>query len=179
MIDTPIEELRCSYRPDDINVLFVGESPPAGNTFFYRANSNLLHYTQKAFSEAFAKVFASGEDFLNFFEEVGCYVEDLCLSPVNHMNKVERKRHRVKNIEPLAIRIRTISPKAIVIVMRAIEDSVRQAVQQSHLNSVQVYSLPFPAFSSKNKQCYMTELVEVLHKLLKANILPEISYNEQ
>jgi hypothetical protein len=40
-IDSSLESLRQSYRPQQVRVLFVGESPPAGGTFFYRANSNL------------------------------------------------------------------------------------------------------------------------------------------
>jgi hypothetical protein len=39
------EVLRGRYRPDVIRVLLVGESPPAGGTFFYAANYNLYRAT--------------------------------------------------------------------------------------------------------------------------------------
>jgi hypothetical protein len=79
------EELRLSYKPDKVRLLFVDESRPAGTTFFYRANSNLYRYTRQAFSN----VFQFGDDpqfsFLAFFKRLGCYLDDLCLRPANKM----------------------------------------------------------------------------------------------
>lgn len=46
------ERLRARYRPERIVALFVGQSPPAGGTFFYFANSNLYRHTERAFREA-------------------------------------------------------------------------------------------------------------------------------
>ena len=46
------EELRRRYRPETVRALFVGESPPAGGTFFYAANSNLYRFTEQAFRAA-------------------------------------------------------------------------------------------------------------------------------
>jgi hypothetical protein len=43
------ETLRMRYRPEKIATLMVGESRPAGGTFFYRANSNLFYATRQAF----------------------------------------------------------------------------------------------------------------------------------
>ena len=68
------EELRHSYKPDQIQVLFVGESPPAGATFFYAGNSNLARYTQDAFAEVFGMTFDSAESFLDYFRCAGCYL---------------------------------------------------------------------------------------------------------
>ena len=42
-----IEKLRQSFRPEDIKALFVGESAPAGDTFFYRGNSQMFRYMKK------------------------------------------------------------------------------------------------------------------------------------
>ncbi len=43
------EELRLRYRPKKVGVLLVAESRPAGGTFFYAGNSNLVRYTEQAF----------------------------------------------------------------------------------------------------------------------------------
>ena len=75
------EELRKSYKPDKVKILFVGESPPAGGTFFYNANSNLYRNTKKAFEIALEKEWSY--DFLSDFKKMGCYLVDLCLIPVN------------------------------------------------------------------------------------------------
>lgn len=41
--------MRESFRPADVKILFIGESPPAGGALFYAANSNLFRYTNAAF----------------------------------------------------------------------------------------------------------------------------------
>lgn len=71
------ERRRRRYKPDDIRVLFIGESPPAGGTFFYYANSNLYDATRAAF-EAALPALRKESDFLDAFKRLGCYVEDLC-----------------------------------------------------------------------------------------------------
>jgi len=39
---TDLDKLRLRYRPDKISVLFVGESPPAGGTFFYKSSPTCI-----------------------------------------------------------------------------------------------------------------------------------------
>lgn len=41
-----VEELRRKYRPDKVLALFVGESAPAGGTFFYAGNSQMYRYVR-------------------------------------------------------------------------------------------------------------------------------------
>ena len=80
-----IESLRHLHKPAQIRWLFVGESPPAGGTFFYRADSNLFRYTRQAFSAAYEIDFNNGAEFLTFFQPQGCYLIDLCEEPINHI----------------------------------------------------------------------------------------------
>ena len=77
------EILRSRYRPAAIKVLFVGESPPAGGTFFYLGNSILARHTQRAFQEVYRAKFTGPCEFLTAFAGLGCFLDDLCLSPVN------------------------------------------------------------------------------------------------
>jgi hypothetical protein len=72
----PLEHLRLYYRPPEVRVLFVGESPPAGGTFFYAADSGLYRATRDAFYEAIPE--ARSGKFLERFAAYGCYLEDLC-----------------------------------------------------------------------------------------------------
>lgn len=160
--DTLRERLRHSYRPDNVRILFVGESPPAGDTFFYEANSVLFHHTQEAFTRAFDRSFASGKDFLDFFRSQGCYLEDLSLVALNRASVIKRRRHRTKGINSLAKRIRAASPATVIVVMRAIRAQVNQAVQQAGI-AASIYFLPFPAFG--HKQEYVKKLTNILREL--------------
>jgi hypothetical protein len=72
-------------------VLFVGESPPAGGAFFYRANSKLYDATREAFETA-TPALRREDDVLAAFQRLGCYLDDLCLAPVNHVDMRDPKR---------------------------------------------------------------------------------------
>ena len=155
-----IEAVRARFKPEPIRVLFVGESPPAGGTFFYNANSNLYRYTEEAFAAAFGRQFGSGEEFLKFFAGLGCYLDDLCTVPVNHLDKGERELQRTAGIASLSARLRATSPQAVVVVMKAIEPHVQQAADQTGLGQIPVFALPFPALGNQRK--YVAGLAETL-----------------
>jgi hypothetical protein len=165
-----LQEIRERYWPAPIRVLFVGESPPAGGTFFYRGDSNLARYTRAAFSNVYGEEFETGESFLRFFQSLGCYLDDLCLDPVNHLSKSERKRARSRHVPGLGVRLREIAPEAIVVVMKEISPHVQLAASQAGLTDVVYYSLPFPALGNQHR--YTSKLVGVLRELKDADILP-------
>ena len=71
------QALRESFKPDDIKVLFVAESPPINDTFFYSAKSGLYGYTKQVFYEFFKKEIDPYNGFLDFFQSKGCYLDDL------------------------------------------------------------------------------------------------------
>lgn len=141
---TTNERLRQRYRPDDVRVLFVGESPPAGGTFFYRANSKLFDATREAFEAALPRL-RREEDFLSAFQRLGCYLDDLCLEPVNDLDIRDPKRlaERDRGVGPLARRMQALDPLLVCVVMKAIADDVGRASSRSGLDIEQI-ALPFP-----------------------------------
>ena len=72
------EAIRKAYQPKDIRLLFVGESRPESGKFFY-LGSPMTTYTQRAFETTFSLVFETADRFLRFFQEKGCYLDDLSL----------------------------------------------------------------------------------------------------
>jgi len=52
MTETTIEAIRTSYRPKRIATLFVGESAPASDRFFYVGNTPLARHVERAMNEA-------------------------------------------------------------------------------------------------------------------------------
>ena len=55
------EELRRRYQPKEVKVLFIGESPPARGTFFYKGDSPLFTHTQSMFEIRYAALTAFHE----------------------------------------------------------------------------------------------------------------------
>lgn len=172
VVDKQAQTEREKYKPKKINVLFVGESPPAGGTFFYFANSNLYRCINHAFNQVYNNRCGDGEQFLKFFCNHQCYLDDLCLQPVNDKSDSERSRFRLEGVDPLSQRIKSMQPRAVVIVMRAIESEVRTAVDNSGLKSIVIRTTTFPSFSDANKKNCVSDTVSVLNELINLKILP-------
>lgn len=85
------ERTRGQYQLDELRVLFIGESPPTGGTFFYDADSLLYRATRDAFVSAMPQL-AVRDDFLDTFRQMGCYLEDLSLEPIDIVKSWRRAR---------------------------------------------------------------------------------------
>jgi hypothetical protein len=144
-----------------MRVMFVGESPPSGGTFFYAANSNLYTATEEAFRAAIPTL--DDEDFLGQFRRMGCYLDDLCLEPVNNLDFRDplRVAARVEGQERLAEHIRVWRPRAIVAVMIAIADNVSRAVREAGQETVPQSVLPFPGRKA-HRDRYVAELIALV-----------------
>ena len=164
------EQLRRQFLPEDLRVLFVGESRPAGGTFFYAGNTHLCRYMEQAFAASLGRHFASLSEFREFFRSLGCYLDDLCLIPVNSLSRADRRDAHGAGIDALATRIREFEPRAIVSVMKATEPHVRRAMTKSRVRA-DFYSLPFPASGHQTR--YVVELTSVVSALKASRVLLE------
>lgn len=155
------ESLRLRYRPRDIRVLFVGESPPSNGTFFYAEDSNLWRYTREAFARIYGDRARNG--FCSFFCSFGCYLEDLCHEPVNQLRDGVRRRRCEAGVMRLASGIKRASPLAVIGVKSSISPQVIAAVHLSELPEVKTFSLPFPGCGHQNE--YVGLLAEIISEL--------------
>jgi hypothetical protein len=143
------------FRPQRIVTLFVGESPPHGGTFFYKADSILY----RAMKEAFA----GSDNFLAEFKARGFFLEDLVHEPVNRIKDTGlRNEMRLKAVTGLAVRMADYRPAAVVAVMCAIEPMVADAIREVGLG-VPLYTTPFPG--RYHRRQFMDEMTEIIPKL--------------
>jgi hypothetical protein len=168
-LQVDLEELRRAYRPPQMKILFVGESPPAGGTFFYKGDSGLARYTKLAFQRAYGLSDLAMDDFLHGFKAAGCYLDDLCLEPVNRMGWSDRRAAWKRAVDPMASRLREYSPSLIVPILRSIENIVRQAAERSGFSERLRGALPYPGMG--NHVRYVAELSRLLVELREASIL--------
>jgi hypothetical protein len=112
------ERTRRTYTPEELRVLFIGESPPSGGTFFYDANSILYFATREAFLTAAPRL-ATRASFLDTFQQLGCYLEDLSLRPIDKLPKPEKRRARETAVPTLAGRLKGLAPRLVVVVAGA------------------------------------------------------------
>jgi hypothetical protein len=164
-----LETLRSSYRPPEVGVLFVGESPPAGGTFFYAADSGLYRATRDAFYDAIPEL--RGGDFLQQFATAGCYLEDLCRAPVNHLSASDRLNARRLAEEILAASLRDLQPRAIVVLLKAIVPNVARAATLAGIADVERHAVTYPSRWHKHRVAYRIELAELVRDFVLRGIL--------
>lgn len=168
-MQTNLERIRRNYRPESIRVLFIGESPPYNGTFFYMDTPTptfLLRYTMDAFEEVYHQKWQEPTSFLCFFQSQGCYLDDLCHEPINHLGKKPRLAERKGAIQPLSERIKDMKPSSIVVVMKGIEKYVTQATGNAPIPQ---YILSFPSHGHQIK--YKEGLVKILRMLLNQGLI--------
>ena len=155
------ERLQLSFRPERVRLLFVGESPPAGGTYFYLANSDLYRATRSAFEQARSQW--KDTDFLEAFKASGCYLTDLCKMPVNHLETPVREIARDQAVAALSKEIKTCAPEAVIVVMKGIRRQVHAAMNAAGLGATPLFALPFPG-RPKHKEAFVNGLVEILKR---------------
>lgn len=141
-----MERQRQRHRPAATTLLLVGESPPAGGTFFYNGNSRLFFEAKKAFEQTLAHSFPDAGEFLHFFQESGCFLIDLCATPVNRLPAPERREARRDAVTGLSNRLAALRPTTILPVALAIEKHVRDAALLAGLEARVRPAAPFPSF---------------------------------
>ena len=153
-----VEKVRQSFKPEKVSILFIGESAPASGSFFYTGDS-LCTYTKEAFAMAFPElIFPTSDDFLQFFQNAGCYLDDLSLVPVNDRNADERKRMQLEGMSSLAKRIAGYQPNAIICMLkdREFQTIIKEAIRRAGLENIPIRVTPFGGFGNQGK--YREEL---------------------
>jgi hypothetical protein len=143
MTESETERLRLQYRPERITVLFVGEAPPASDSFFYRGNSGLTKYMRDALGGPKGDI-----EFLNWFKARGWYLDDLVTTPIEDLRS-RRKQCREAR-ESLAARIAEYQPVSIVCLLKSISDDVEIAASKAN-SKAPIYTVPFAGQSHQTK----------------------------
>lgn len=152
------ENLRNHYKPNKVEVLFVGESRPQGGNFFYQGDSALYRETKKAFDEFFEEDIFT----LNRFKNWNCWLYDISESPVNGLSDYERKALIHLNIPKLNDTISKLKPKTIIICKKKfVEPEIRGSIiMENYCEGESIFFLPFPGYGNQKK--YRECLVRVL-----------------
>jgi len=159
------EEMREEYKPKKVKLLLVGESPPKDGVFFYGSSQKcqMTTYTSQAFELAFNEKFKNIQEFLQFFKDKNCFLDDLCTEPVDKEDNNARNKKLQKSIPTFANKLRKINPEIIVIALMKIEQYVASAIKISKMNSQPtVYTLPFAGYGHQKK--FKNKFVKILGK---------------
>ncbi len=163
------EALRRSFLPPQVRVLFAGESPPAGGTFFYAGDSGLYRATRDAFYDAMPEL--RGGKFLQQFSQLGCYLDDLCHEPVNHLNAAERLNERRAGEIRFAQTLRDLQPRVIVILLKAIAPNISRAATAAGLADVEQHVVTYPSRWHRHRVAFCQELRALVRDFTRRGVL--------
>jgi hypothetical protein len=164
----PIEAIRRQYRPEFVNVLFVGESASEDGSFFYLGDG-LAEHTAQAFSRVYGET-TDMSRFLERFQGNEFYLDDLCLVAVDRLSPPCREEVRIHSVPDLAKRLAAASPNVVVTVSEAIHPRVVEAMEAAGLSGIPAYVLPYPSGGSERN--YVEGLVEILANLKEGGVIP-------
>jgi hypothetical protein len=156
------ERLRRSFLPLRVQLLFIGESPPASGRFFYSADSGLYRAMRAAFRIADVKI--DDENFLATFRARGCYLTDLSHEPVDHLDPPLRRAMRSNGEKFLAREITRLQPGIIAPVLRSIAGNVENAVARANWQGP-ILQFPYPGRWSRHREAFIEDLVPVIRRL--------------
>ncbi len=158
---SPQEILRLEHRPTKVRILFVGESPPHSGRFFYERNSGLYRAVRDAFRVVEPTL--GDDNFLAAFRDAGCYLIDLCLSPVDQLDRKSRLKMCVRNEASLGRQIEALAPESIITVVRSIRRNVDAAILRTGWKG-NVVDLPYPGRWVHNRKEFIKLLVRELKR---------------
>ena len=167
------KEISSQFRPKIIKVLFIGESPPAKERFFFflAPNADLYNFTKQAFEIAFKDCAIDPNNFLNFFKNLGCFLDDLCENPINHLDDFTKDKKRIASISSLATRIKEYNPVVIIAIMKKIRNHITKAINISGIKPKHTFFLGYPTRKKEYIDNYIYGLSEILKSLRTEKIL--------
>jgi hypothetical protein len=160
------EKLRQSFRPPHIQLLFIGESPPASGRFFYSADSGLYRAMRMAFQTVGAGI--DDENFLATFQRRGCYLTDLCHEPVDHLDPDQRRALRTAGEKDLARQLKRLRPAMIAPVLRSIATNVENAASLAGWQG-RIVQFPYPGRWRRHREAFIQALVPIVQHLENAS----------
>jgi hypothetical protein len=165
------EALRRRFRPRNVRVLFVGESPPASGRFFYRRDSGLYRAMRKLFEKADPSV--SDENFLQKFQACGCYLVDLCGEPVDKLEPKARRAAHAAGERFLRQKIGRLQPEAIVSLARSIRPIICSAAAAANWPGP-IVDVPYPGRWVHHIRVFTARLLPLAKRILQSAIDPAI-----
>jgi hypothetical protein len=156
------EKLRQSFRPSRVELLFVGESPPASGRFFYARNSGLYRAMRDAFQRVDSRI--SDENFLAVFKAYGCYLIDLCPEPVDKLSPTLRRATCGLGVKSLAQKISRLQPASIAPLLRSIVPDVEKAMASANWTGP-VVELPYPGRWIRQREAFFEILAPAIQTL--------------
>ena len=147
----------AKYKPRDVRVLFIGESPPREvDRYFYFEESQRddwlwIALMKGLFPTEFEDIRSERlrkSYWLTKFRDSGCFLIDAVKEPISGDSRKRIVRIKL-SIPEILVDIQALAPQGIVLVKRTVHAALFQPLKQAGLNVVNQKALPFPAVGNQ------------------------------
>lgn len=163
---------RNKYKPPNIRVLFIAESPPSSGGYFYAETTigkdHLFRETMRSLkfwpSRRPMRKGCDKRSMLNEFRSLGFFLIDTCEFPVDKLRPTERRISTLRGALTLPGRVGALCPDRILIVKKTVFKPALQALSETDFAGrvLNTEALPFPSHGNQKK--YRTMLRRLLKK---------------
>ena len=165
-------QAREEYRPDQIRVLLIAESPPSSGGYFYFPTTigkdHLFRETMKALElwpiETPMRKGLDKRPLLEEFGSKGFFLIDTCQVPVDKLPAAQKKHEILREASGLALRAEDLHPDRIIIVKKTVYKPVREALERTGLRHRILNAKPLKFPSHGNQRDYRSSLRRLLRK---------------
>ena len=157
------EQLRRTFRPSEVRLLFIAESAPASGRFFYQGDSGLYRAMRDAFRMVDPAI--NDENFFAVFRASGCYLIDLCRRPVDDLDPKSRRAACRAGEESLSAAISELQPAMIATLLRSIEGNVERALVRTAWEGPIIH-LPYPGRWAQHKRIFASGVTPIVSELI-------------
>jgi len=166
---------RNEYKPRNIRVLFIAESPPSSGGYFYFEKTigkdHLFRETMKALEFwPISRPMRKGCDkssMLEEFRSLGYFLIDVCEFPVDKLRPRERRISTIRGALTLPGRVGALCPDRILIVKKTVFKPAIQALSKTGFAGRVLNTEPLPFPSHGNQKKYRTMLRRLVKKRLE------------
>ncbi len=168
---------RNKYKPTEVNVLLVAESPPSSGGYFYAewaiGKDHLFRETMKALRlwpvDRPMRKGCDKRPMLEHFRSLGFFLIDTCELPVDKMPPGQRRLSTAQGAMTLPNRVKRLGPAGILIVKKTVFSPVRQALSIAGFEDriLNKKSLPFPSHGNQRRFRRMMRFLLSKNGLLK------------
>ena len=168
---------RNKYKPTEVNVLLVAESPPSSGGYFYAEKAigkdHLFRETMKALElwpvDRPLRKGCDKRPMLEQFRSLGFFLIDTCEVPVDKMPPGQRRLSTAQGALTLPNRVKRLDPAGILIVKKTVFSPVSRALSIAGFDNriLNKNSLPFPSHGNQRKFRRMLRRLVIQNGLLK------------
>jgi hypothetical protein len=157
---TPVEQLRAQYRPKQLRLLLVAESPPdcrgGAFRFFYAPTMKHDHLYLNVMKVMFSDFDPASDQktrWLERFQMAGGYLVDATDTPVNGMDDRERKKTLLEALPSKLAELKVLAGGGtpIILIKRNVCELFNVPLREAGLNVINRQVIPFPSNGNQGR----------------------------